>query len=173
MLVDPALEGRRVAQREAVEKTAAIQRERALVRRASQRILQLPHVARNQRGIEPQRLLAEDEITAFEVMPLEVQQLIQPLAGVLRVALRPQVGLDLVAVHPAIARHREQGEQGEPEPPCGSSGRRLSVNEQREAAHHRETQLVVNHTPPSPPTITKYASRSQSTIKSGKTWPLR
>src|SRR5262245_14180849 len=97
LVVDPPLETGCGPNKEPVEQRPGIKPHGSRVIASLQRVLEFPHVDRDHRWIEAERLLPEKEIATGQVAALKVEQLVQTAPGALRVALRPEVAVNLVA----------------------------------------------------------------------------
>src|SRR5207244_11590084 len=92
--------------------------------------------------IETERFLAEEQLLAVEVASLEIDQLVQPMPRPLGIALGPEIGLDFVAVQPPVTRDGKQRKQGQPTASGARPGRRVTTQQQVQAAEPQETILL-------------------------------
>src|SRR2546426_899291 len=108
----PALEFRQAIHKEAVEEGTAIDHDRGRRIAPRERIVERLNVAGKDRRIEPQLRGAEEQLRLVQVVAQRVAGLLEQAAAVFGVAVRPEVGDDLVAAQPAwmSSKKRQQGE---------------------------------------------------------------
>jgi len=133
----PSLEARRVGEVEAAQERPEVERDRVGERAARERRVELGDVALDDRGVEAERIGA-DERRLAERAPNGVQELLQRVPAGGRGALGPQRGDELIARQAAIARGGEQREEREAPPLLPEL--RSARADQREPAERLQTQ---------------------------------
>src|SRR5688572_24091995 len=111
-----------IGQEESIEQRTLAERDSALEIGLFERDFEFGYIDLDQVGIEPQLVTAGHERVLAERGPNYVGRDFEQVATPFRVALRPQVGDQLVASKPAAGRQRKQSEQGEFVPLASSAG---------------------------------------------------
>ena len=100
---------------ESVQERSAIERDHLVPARVFGRGLELAQVRPDQRGIELQHAVAEEDLVpGLEIAPQGVHALVERVAGPMGCGLRPQDTEQLVASETPLACGREQHQHGEP-----------------------------------------------------------
>ncbi len=100
----PTLELEQARDVETVEERPAVQADCGGVRAASSSRFELQRVGRDGGRIEPHRPQAHYEDVAVQILPQREERLLETVPGMLGVALRPEIGEELVASDPKLPR---------------------------------------------------------------------
>jgi hypothetical protein len=87
-----------------------VQLRRALELAPAQRVLELPDVARDRGGVEPQVDGSDEQVIALERAARVVERLRQRVPRAVRLGLAPEQSEQAVAAHPLVTRRGEDRE---------------------------------------------------------------
>jgi hypothetical protein len=132
------LELGRVREEEAVEERPPIERRRRGVTSVRQRRLELRDVGTDHARVQPQVGAGGEEHGLAERLAEAVDGLVEEVAGVLGVAVRPEQGLQALATPAPLGRDREHGEEREAVPLGGAARDRLALRLEGNAAEELE-----------------------------------
>ena len=139
------LELRGIAQKEAVEERARVDRRCALGISSIQGLFKLAHVGAQRPRVEPQLARAEEQVIGRQVAAEGVQSLVQEMTGLLLAALRPQIAKQLVAAHATLPRRSEERKQGQGPPLGGRPQRRPGIAVHSETPQSSQPQRARRH----------------------------
>jgi hypothetical protein len=129
----PPLELRCIAQEEAVQKSALIQRGRFLQRTSLEGTLEIVDVTPDDFCVQCDRVGAQKDIVP-QLAAERIEQLLERVTRVIGWTLRPEVSLEFVTRHPALTRDREESQQRDAAALRRAS--RLRVGSEREPTEH-------------------------------------
>ena len=121
---DPALELGRIGEEEPVQEGAGVQAHGLVPRLAFHRIAELPDVAHDDGGVEPQVRPHRQDGLAPQLLVQPVNGVGEGVAGPLLVALGPQITHQFVPADPPLRRRGERREQPEAAGLHGAAGDR-------------------------------------------------
>jgi hypothetical protein len=132
--IDPALELRRILEKEAVQEPAAVHPDRGSQVSSPKGLLESGDIGLNELGIQPERLSSEEEGVAARLPPLGIEQLVEHVSGSLGVRLRPEIGDELVPTEARVAGDSEEGQDGKAPALSDGPGEVLLAPEECQAA---------------------------------------
>src|SRR5262249_11326439 len=141
-LVDPPIEFAGAREIDAVEEGPGVEAGGERPVAGGERRSELPDVASNCRRVELQLVAAIDERLDGEIALEGKERLDQRVPRPLAAALGPEEGEQLIAAHPAVARGRQGGKQGEAPTRSGHRSGRLGTVDSfdRQAAERPKPQ---------------------------------
>jgi hypothetical protein len=139
LLPDPTGELRELGQCKPLEEDTPIDLERSLDIATGQRGQEVPEIAAEEGGTQPDREGIGLDYALTQVAPSGVEGLMQGVPGPLSVALRPQVEEKLVARYPRRAPAGEDRQQREGAGAAGRPFDRLGVGFEGQAAEHSKS----------------------------------
>jgi len=106
-----------------------------------------PHIGPDDIAVEPECLLPEKQMLNVQMLALGINQLIEDVAGPLRVALGPEIRYELVPAHASLAGYGQEREQREPATLGRGAGERGVAARERDPTEYPQMEHARQLTP--------------------------
>ena len=142
LLLHPVFEFSGFAQIETIKEGPRIDSDGPRGISAIERLLEVLDVTADDLGVQSQLGRTEDQLGRVEIATEGVARLVEEVAAVLHVSVRPQICDELIAAHPAATRSSEEGEEGECLAPLRRAAGRAALRFHRQPTARLEVQHV-------------------------------